>query len=126
MAFEITWEDRIACKRMWGSVSAEEFLRSIAAMQSDPRYDRLRYSINDFLEAQALQFSESDIHHYAAAGIGAAISNPRLRIVIVATDPKILGLIRVYSKLSGYSVDYFKTMLAARAWITANEAQSPA
>jgi hypothetical protein len=106
---------------MWGEVSAEEFLRSTAAVQNNPRYDHLLYVVNDFLQGSALQFSKSELEYIGALRIGASMSNPIVRIVILTTDAKILGFIRVYSEMTGCEVNCFETMAQAHAWIAANE-----
>jgi hypothetical protein len=119
MAFEIVWEPKGVYKKMVGSVSAREFMGSIAALQNDPRYDTLRYSINDFLEVDSFQATESDIHLFAATGIGASISNPKIQIAIVATDPQLIEMVKVYAALSPYKVHFFSTLGNARQWASA-------
>jgi hypothetical protein len=126
MPFEIFWEPKGAYKKVHGVVTAQEFMRSITELQSDPRFDRLKYTINDFTGAQALRITESDIHHYAAMGIGAANSNPGIRIAIVADNPEIVAMVRVYASLSPYQTEFFGDMASARAWIEGRVAPSPA
>ena len=107
-------------------MTAQEFMRSITELQSDARYDRLKYCINDLTGAQALRVTESDINHYAAMGIGAANSNPHIRIAIVAGNPEIVAMVRVYASLSPYQLECFGNMDSARAWIEGRLAPSPA
>ena len=119
MPFEILWEPKGAYKKVHGVVTAQEFMRSITELQSDLRFDRLKYTINDFSGAAALRITESDIHDYAAMGIGAAHSNPGIKIAIVSDDPEIVAMVRLYARLSPYQTEFFGDMDGARAWIAA-------
>ena len=126
MPYQVVWEPKGVVKHVSGDVTPQEFMQSIVAVQNDPRFDSARYSINSFVDAQALQITESDIHMYAATSIGAAVSNPNIRICIVASDPAIIALIAVYTKLSPYKTVFFESISEARAWLTAQGIAQPA
>jgi len=117
MPFEVTWTDRGYYKRVYGAVSGEDFLQSITTVQNHPEFDRLRFGINDFLGASAINIKPVDIDLYAATSIGAALSNPRMHIAIVATDPRIIAMVREYARLAPFPTEFFVTVDAARQWV---------
>jgi hypothetical protein len=114
MPFEITWEPRGVYKKVWGEVTAQEFMQSIAAQQNDPRFDSLKYAINDFLGVEKIHITESDVHMFAATAIGASYSNPKLKIVIAATHPGVLALVREYAKVVPYPLEFVTSLEEAR------------
>lgn len=118
MPYTISWEPKGCVKTITGVVTAKEFMASIAELQNDLRFDKARYSINNFVDAQAFEITTADIHLYAAHSLGAAYSNRHMRIAIVATDPDIIALVQVYVKLSPYKTEFFETMEAARVWVS--------
>ena len=54
MPYEILWEARGVVKRHHGFLAADELLAASREIQSDPRFDDLRYIINDFLDVEAM------------------------------------------------------------------------
>jgi hypothetical protein len=49
LAYAIAWEAAGVRKRFSGHVTDEEPMRSVVEVESDPRFDDLRYVVNDFL-----------------------------------------------------------------------------
>lgn len=128
MPYEITWEPRGAVKRLFGFVSAEEFLRSAMDLQGHPNFDGLRFVINDFREVTGHAVTETDVKKVAAYGLGAFHVNPRIAIAAVTTDAEILRLLELYAspRYSLYAFRHFPTLVAARNWIEIHTAPSPA
>lgn len=114
MPYEVVWERRGVYKRVYGDVDAPDFMRSIAETQTDPRFDMMKYSINDFLDVGAVHVTVEDLVPYAASVIGAAYSNPTVQILIVTAREDILALVRRYAAVTPYKVEYFSTREAAR------------
>ena len=117
MPFEVTWTGRGYYKRVYGAVSATDFLQSITTVQNHPDFDSLRYGVNDFLDVTAIDIKPSDIDLYAATSIGASLSNPRIRIAIVATDQRIIAMVKAYAQLAPFPTEFFETPDAARQWV---------
>jgi hypothetical protein len=117
MPFEVTWSGRGYYKRVYGAVSAVDFLQSITKVQNHPDFDSLRFGINDFLGVESFQLTPSDIDLYAATSIGASISNPRMQIAIVATDPRIIAMVKAYAQLAPFPTEFFETPDAAHQWV---------
>lgn len=116
MSYEVLWMPRGYYKRLSGVITAGEFMQSITDVQEDPRFDTLRYGINDCLEVEDVVISSSDIEMFAALGIGAAYTNPNVKIAMVVTHPKVTGLVQAYAKMSTYPVKFFDTVADAASW----------
>lgn len=119
MAFEIVWETRGAYKRFYGHVSDEELMQCLTMIESDPRFDSLRYVINDFLGVDSFAISEDCVLMISAIDNAASTSNPNIRIAVVATDLQIHALARLYalSPLNAYPTEVFLNTGEARAWL---------
>ena len=126
MPYEVVWEPKGVVKHFTSKVCVEEFMQSISVLQNDPRFDRVRYSIDDFIGTQVLQVTESDMHMYAAMSIGAAVSNPNIHYCILATDPDIVALVDAYIQLSPHKTVVLDSIAEARAWLTAQGISQPA
>lgn len=118
MSYEIKWQPRGVYKRFSGGVSAGEFFASIAEVQNNPDFDRLKFSVNNFLDVTSYGISLEDVTAFAALGLGAQFSNPGLVIAIVATNDSILSLIRDhYEPITKYKMAYFQSDAEAVAWL---------
>ena len=122
MACEIVWEHRGVHKRLSGHVSAREFERSVETVQADPRFDEIRYVINDFSAVTGHGLDEQHLLELAAIQYGAQASNPQVRAVYVGLggDPvltQLLQSILIGSQRSVYRVALFETLPQARDWL---------
>jgi hypothetical protein len=121
MTCEIVWEHKGVYKRLSGHVSAEEFVRSVETIQADPRFDDIRYVINDFSDVTSHALDEDRLIELAAIQYGAQASNPQVRAVYVGTDPQLTELLESIL-LEGpqhpvYRVALFPTLPQARDWL---------
>lgn len=119
MGFEIVWEARGACKRFFGHVSDDELMDAVADIEGDARFDELRYVINDFLQVDSFGVTEETVLAISAIDAAAALSNPHIKIAVVATDSQIQTLAELYaaSPWNAYPTEIFSTIEAARAWL---------
>lgn len=124
MAFEIFWEDRGAHKRFHGHVTDRELLDSVVAIQGDPRFDTMRYTINDFLAVTSFSVAEQTVRIVSAIGGAGALTNAGVRVAIVAADAQIQALADIYAALplTAYPTRTFDDLSAARAWLAADPA----
>ena len=97
MPCEITWEPRGVWRRFNGCMSAEDLLRSIEVVHGDPRFDDLRYSLNDFLDVTVSEIDPDTLLSSAAQAIGATLSNNRLVMLMVVADPAIRETVRRFT-----------------------------
>lgn len=121
MPYEIIRETRGAYKRFWGIVTPQEFLDSVRNFHNDQHFETVRYSINDFTETERFELSDSHIDDTAAINVGAAFSNPNVRILAVTCDARIIGMARKYDQITKAApILIFPTLAEARRWLNGN------
>ena len=119
MGYEIIWESRGACKRFFGHVTDDELMQCLISIESDSRFDDLRYVVNDFLKVESFAVSEESVRVMSAIDKAASSTNPNIRIAIVATDAQIQAMAKLYahSPLNVYPTEIFQDIGEARGWL---------
>lgn len=119
VGFEIVWEVRGACKRFFGHVTDDDLMESVTDIEGDPRFDDLRYVINDFLDVASFAVTQENVLAISAIDAAAAITNPNIKIAVVATDAQVRTLAELYanSPWNAYPTRLFADVAAARAWL---------
>ena len=115
------WEPRGVVRTMTGEIGTDELLESVADLQNDPRFDQLRFVVEDFSPVEALHLDQAGLDMVIATTIGAAFSNPHIRVAVVAPAPPVRSLARQFAEHSPYVTQIFQTLAAARGWIAAEE-----
>jgi hypothetical protein len=120
--FEHIWEERGLVRRFVGHVTAEELANSAILGQQDPRFDSMRYVINDFRDCTSVNTPPEAIEEIAATDAGAAKSNDRIHIATVSDNPDVLAITEMYQRAgySPYPTRNFNTLEAAREWLSEN------
>lgn len=119
MPYEIHWEDRGQYRRFFGHTNDQELKESVHRTSSSPRFDELRYIILDLLDIEQYRISNpAFIEETAAFDSACSLSNPRIRIALVTTDPGIMTLARAYvaHPLAPYPLRICATLDSARDW----------
>lgn len=120
MPHEIVWGNRCAIKRFWGFVGAEEFIRSAEEVASDPRFDGLRFIVNDCLAVTGHSVDAEALERLAVIRFGATMTNPNVRVLVVTTDGRIRTLVDSVNEppLAGLiETRSFESMDSAKAWM---------
>jgi len=120
MNYQLTWEPEGIYKKVSGFVSAKELLHSVTDVQSDRRFDDMRYVITDLTDMTGHDFSEELFADLAAIHCGAQASNPNCRMVFVTPDEtlaKIIGDTLRSPHLISYVVEVKSTIGEARDWL---------
>ena len=121
MAYELHWQVRGVVKRYFGTVTAKDIVESVIDVERSPRFDSIRYVINDFLGAEALDATGLDIEELAAIDRGAFATNPNIRIAVVTRRADVAGLATQYaeSPVNVYPTRVFASLQDAQAWLGA-------
>jgi hypothetical protein len=117
MPFHIIKEQRGVYKKFSGFVTNCEFLQSIFENQSDPDYDRLVYSINDFSEVTDHNVTPKDVNIAGGYALGAEFTNSQIKIAIITEDQGIQDLVSGFTAISNYPLKIFSSVQDARNWI---------
>jgi len=123
LAYEIIWRTRGAVKRFSGTVTSHDIVQSLIDVERSPRFDDLRYVINDFLDVDELDATGLDIDELAAIDRGAFATNPNIRIAVVTISAEIVRLALEYaqSPVNVYSTRIFSTLPDAEEWLGSAE-----
>lgn len=119
MSYELLWHTGGVTKRFFNIVTNDDMLLSVYESEADPRFENLRYVINDFVEIEGCDFETPVAERIAVQDRGAAFSNPNIRIAVVTTHPQVIAAAEVYiaSPLNVYQTRIFATIPEARAWL---------
>jgi len=96
MAHTNKWEDRGLRRIFSGNITAEEVLKSNLAMHGDARFDDIKFILNDFTQIEGFEVSHIEIKQISKFDHVAALTNKKLKIIIVATDESLLKWIYAY------------------------------
>ena len=118
MPIHLTWSIPILYKKYEGFCTGRELLQSVLDVQRDPRFDQLTHSIHDFSQVTGFDVTGDALEITAANTIGATLSNRRLAVAYVATDPKVLGAIEAFHHAFGEVIAAvtFPTLAQAMNW----------
>jgi len=127
MTYKIEWKHRGVIKRFFGHVTDHNMLQSVLDIESDRRFDDLRYAISDFSGITGSSVGMSTIEDIAIADKGASRSNPSIRIAVVTTSPEIRLLAECYagSPLNAYETRIFARIDEARRWLGLSAPDQP-
>jgi hypothetical protein len=109
LACENRWEGKGLYRLYLRKISGKDLLNSNLTIQGDPRFDDLRYIVNDFTKVEEFDGREIDISRIAMVDSVAAKSNSDIKIAIVSNNEMILKWIYLYSeKMQGSLYDQIK------------------
>ena len=94
-------------------------LNAVIEIQSDYRFDSTYQALHDFTECQSLASVPEVLEQIAVQNIGAAVSNPNLRIAVIADHPDVLSMLDCFASLalSPYPLCVFQAIESALAWL---------
>ena len=118
MPLTLEWDGQIVIQRVTGEVNVAEVLASKRELQGDPRFDRLRFLLQDLTGMTGWHLSPLQIEQLEAFDRGSMHINPSLRRAFVVRQelvaPMETGLRSV--RIRGYETRFFTSHADARAW----------
>lgn len=120
MSFTLEWTPRGVIKRFHGHLSGRDLVASAEAVGSDPRYDHLRFILNDFTAVSSHAVAETDIEHFASLRIGAALHNRHVLSPFVAEGQPgehIARRLQMPDYENGHPVEIFPDLDSALNWV---------
>jgi len=119
MPYAIHWEPQGVYKTFHGLVTGAELLQSVQEVAADPRFERLRFEISDYLGAEGTDYSQDALNDVRATRIGSYQTNPRVKVAIITRDPDIEN--RIYStvaaRLTLHQTRVFPDLASANVWL---------
>lgn len=120
MSYEAIWEPHGVLKRYWGHVSNADLAASSRELYSDPRFDEVKFVINDFTAVVSHSIDEDALLDYVAGRLGVATYMPDVRGACVANTLEMLALSRKIANPNcaiQHDVRVFSSMAEARNWL---------
>lgn len=121
MSYENIWEKRGVYRKYSSGINGEELIHAMEDVHGHALFDSIFYVINDFLHVTEFDIKTADVITLAAIDKAAALTNPHIKIAIVATLPIIQTLAKLYGDLisqSPYTSEIFTNIDEARVWVS--------
>ena len=115
------WEEKGLYREFSEHITGEEVLNLNLAIHGDPRFDNIKYVINDFTKVNDFDFSDMDINIIAVTDNVATKSNPRLKIALIVTLQPLMKWADSYCELmkgSPYKTKIFDNLSDAKKWVS--------
>ena len=115
------WESNGLYRGFSNKITGEEVLKINLDIQGDPRFDDIRYVINDFTGIVDFDISDSDIEKIVAMDNAASKSNPKIKIALISIFEPLLVWINNYCDAmqgSRYECKIFDNTQDAYKWVS--------
>lgn len=120
MPFTSKWIEARVEKVATGKVTGEEIIQSNLEMYGDERFDRVKYGIADFTQAESFEIADKEVKAIAYLDMAAAKSKPNFKVAIVAPQDvmnKLANAYTGYGEKSPWETEVFDTLEQARQWL---------
>jgi hypothetical protein len=124
MPFQIHWVPKGVIWDYEGEITPSDILASNESVYGDARFDALRFEIANFLSVSPAKFSPKDVRLIAAMDRAAALTNPSVRVALVAVDSNVRDLLTVYCEgLNGspWQAKVVSSLVEAACWLEVDE-----
>jgi hypothetical protein len=122
MPYQISWEDRGVSFQYTGLTSDGEVAAAVRHVEADERFDRVRYTIHDFLKCGGATYTIQKVEEIAALDAAAAMSNlgiRKLSIAVITDREDVATMARTYmvSRIHPHTMRIFSSLDEAHAWL---------
>jgi hypothetical protein len=94
MIYDAIWKPAGVYKKLSGFVTAIDFIRAAVEVQSDERFEDVRYIVKDLSEVTAHTLTTDAMTDLAVIHCGFRSVNPNCRIVFVCFDENLANVIK--------------------------------
>lgn len=122
MSYRNKWGEGGLYRKFTNNISGEEILAANLNIHGDPRFCDINYVINDFTHVVDFEITASGISKIVTIDNVASLTNPRLKIAIVATLDSLLNWINLYCERmhnQPYECKIFHNLDEAYTWVSA-------
>lgn len=120
MAYTTDWEAHGVHWHYWDVVTGDELIRSNLDIYGDERFDSMKYQLVDLSQVSSFKVTRDEMLKIAAYDRAASLSNPRVKVAVVARINAIKSLTELYDAenlRSPWETRVFETLQQARDWI---------
>lgn len=122
MAHTISWNTEGIIRIFSGEISSGEILQSNIKIYNQPKFEKVKYIINDFSEVTSLNVDTTVTKIYASTDDIIARTKGKFLIAIIATHDEHITLAKSYQKEMKnnlFKCELFKNFEDAQKWVTA-------
>lgn len=87
MKYTVTWENRLVCVDYFGDIENKDIENAHFELNGDGRFYDCNYLILNITECNLDKVSVPKLFRVVATDLGAAITNAKLKVAMIATDP---------------------------------------
>lgn len=122
MPFAVDWKRPRVTVVYTGHCAESDVLKVVVALQSDQRFDSTYQALHDFRQCLSLAPSPEQLEEVAMRNIGAAMSNPKLRIAVITDRPDVLAMLERFESLglNTYPLRAFVDPDLANDWLNSD------
>lgn len=120
MEYKNTWEAKGVYRKYYGTISGGIVREAVDKVEGDPRFDTIRYVLNDYLDSTDVNVTEFELKAIAAIDSIASRTNRQIKIAQVATRQDIIDLVTRYDnelEENAYETKVFSNLADARKWL---------
>ncbi|PKO38775.1 MAG: hypothetical protein CVU31_18410 [Betaproteobacteria bacterium HGW-Betaproteobacteria-4] len=120
MIYDSIWKPAGVYKKLSGFVTAIDFIQAAVEVQSDERFEDVRYIVKDLAEVTGHTLTPDSMTDLAVIHCGFQSVNPNCRIVFVCFDENLANVIKstlTSKKLASYPVEVMGTVSEAKDWL---------
>lgn len=119
MPYRITWEPAGVYRQYLGDVTIAERRASFDEICGDRRFDRLKYTITDYLAVDSYEVTRHATAEIAAMHVGPLITNPSIVMAAVVARTDVAEAIEDFKRHAFTDTPYrsFRTLAEARRWV---------
>lgn len=120
MSYKNIWEKDGVYRKYTKCITGIDIINAMGEVHGHELFDSISYVINDFLDVTEMELTPVEIKTLAAIDKAAALSNPNIKIALVATKPTIQSMAEMYGDFmseSPYISEVFTELNEARKWI---------
>lgn len=121
MSYENIWEKDGVYRKYSNCITGKEILQAVQDVHGSAQFDSICYVINDLLDVTEHDISHKEIKTIVAINRAAALTNPNIKVAVVATIPTIQDMVSLYCELMNntpFSCEEFTKLEDARKWAT--------
>lgn len=119
MAYKVYWKKQGVLTEWLNQSTSKELISLQKEVQSNQRFDSLRYSIHDYRNCDQIIVDPDDMDEAAALDSAAALTNQKIVVALIATHPKVVEMMGGYLRLelSPFPIKLFTDTSKALKWL---------
>jgi hypothetical protein len=126
MGYSIDWTECCAYVSYSGHCTEADVLGAVIQLQSDYRFFGTHHALHDFCQCKTMSASQNRLEELACIIVGAALSNPRLRIAVIPFRADVLAMLERFCGVGAksYAWRVFENAGNATAWLGSTPSNS--